>query len=193
MKTKIIKVACRLGKPFRISKRKDFSLKDVDGISRSGQRQIAGTRDCERQIVEEVADRDQAMRTITNDYKDAQILNLGSEGERGPYLVTQTGIAPSDPLLKTRMFVLRPDGYWVDFNAYASQGKPEAMDEIVFPSTVKVMETFGKLFGRPRVLDLPIDERGLNAWIERHSSDPLEAVRGWVAQYKARHRKDTGG
>jgi hypothetical protein len=50
------------------------------------------------------------MRTITNDYKDAQILNLGAEGERGPYLVTQTGIAPNDPLLKTRMFVLRPDG-----------------------------------------------------------------------------------
>ena len=67
------------------------------------------------------------MRTITNDYKDAQILNLGSEGERGPYLVTQTGVAPSDPLPKTRMFVLRPDGNWVDFNGYASQGKPEAM------------------------------------------------------------------
>src|SRR6266481_4216476 len=79
------------------------------GISRSGQRQIEGTRDCERQIVEEVAALDQAMRTITNDYKDAQILNLGSEVERGPYLVTQTGIAPSDPLLETRAFVLRPD------------------------------------------------------------------------------------
>ncbi len=25
------------------------------------------------------------MRTITNDYRDAQILNLGSGGERGPY------------------------------------------------------------------------------------------------------------
>ncbi len=85
------------------------------------------------------------MRTITNDYKDAQILNLGFEGERGPYLVTQSGVAPSDPFLKTRMFVLPPDGYWVDFNAYASQGKPEAMDEIVFPSTIKVMETFGRL------------------------------------------------
>jgi hypothetical protein len=130
------------------------------------------------------------MRTITNDYKDAQILNLGSEDERGPYLVTQTGIAPRDPLLKTRMFVLRPDGYWVDFNAYASQGKPEAMDEIVFPSTVKVMETFGKLFGRPRVLDLRIDEAGLNAWIKRHSSDPLQAAHAWVEQYKVRHRKD---
>jgi hypothetical protein len=132
------------------------------------------------------------MGTITNDYKDAQILNLGSEVERGPYLVTQTGIAPSDPLLKTRMFVLRPDGHWVDFNAYASQGKPEAIDEIVFPSITKIMETFGKLFGRPRVLDLPIDEAGLKDWIERHSSDPLEAARAWVEQYKVRHRKDQG-
>jgi hypothetical protein len=133
------------------------------------------------------------MRTITNDYKDAQILNLGSEGERGPYLVTQTGVAPSDALLKTRMFVLRPDGHWVDFNVYASQGKPEAIDEIVFPSMTEIMETFGKLFGRPRVLELPIDVAGLNAWIERYSSDPLQAARAWVEQYKVRHRKDRSG
>jgi hypothetical protein len=130
------------------------------------------------------------MRTITNNYKDAQILNLGSESERGPYLVTQTGVAPNDALLKTRMFVLRPDGHWVDFNAYASKGQPEAMDEIVFPSMTKVMETFGRLFGRARVLDLSIDEKGLNAWIERFSSDPLQAARTWVEQYKVRHRKD---
>jgi hypothetical protein len=130
------------------------------------------------------------MRTITNDYKDTQILNLGSGGERGPYLCTQTGVSPSDPLLETRMFVLRPDGHWVDFNAYASQGKPEAMDEIVFPSMTKIMETFGRLFGQPRVLSLPINEKELKAWIERHSSDPLQAARAWVEQYKARHRKD---
>jgi hypothetical protein len=133
------------------------------------------------------------MRTITNDYKDSQILNLGSADERGPYLVTQTGVAPSDPLPKTRTFVLRPDGHWVDFNAYASQGKPEAMDDIVFSSIPKVMETFGTLFGRPRVLDLPIDEKGLQAWIERHSNNPLQAARAWVEQYKVRHRKDRGG
>lgn len=132
------------------------------------------------------------MRTITNDYKDTQILNLGSGGERGPYLCTQTGVSPSDPLLKTRMFVLRPDGHWVDFNAYASQGKPEAIDEIVFSSMTKIMETFGKLFGRPRVLDLPIDEAGLKDWTERHSSDPLEAARAWVEEYQVRHRKDQG-
>ena len=135
----------------------------------------------------------QVMRALTNDYKDTQILNLGSEGEGGPYLVTQTAVAPSDPLLKTRMFVLRPDGNWVDFNAYASRGKPEAMDEIVFPSMTKIMETFGNLFGQPWVLDLAIDEKGLTAWIERHSSDPLQAARAWVEQYNVRHRKDSGG
>ena len=65
------------------------------------------------------------MHTITNNYRDAHILNLGSGGERGPYLVTQTGVAPNDSLAKERMFVLRPDGRWVDFNAYACQGRPE--------------------------------------------------------------------
>ena len=134
------------------------------------------------------------MRTITNDYRDAQILNLGSGVEKGPYLVTQTGVAPSDPIPKTRMFVLRPDGCWVDFNAYACQGKPEAMDELVFPSTTKVMEIFGKLFGRPRVIDLPIDEKGLKAWIERQEhGDPLEAARSLAVGYQERLRKKRRG
>ena len=133
------------------------------------------------------------MRTITNDYRDAQILNLGSGSERGPYLVTQTGVSPKDALPKTRMFVLRPDGNWVDFNAYTSQGKPEAMDEIVFSSTTQVMETFGKLFGQPRVLDLPINEEGLKAWIQcQEHGDTLEAARAWAKDYKMRPRKDRG-
>ena len=110
------------------------------------------------------------MRAITNNYRDTHVLNLGSGDERGPYLVTQTGVAPSDAFAKERMFVLRPDGRWVDFNAYACQGKPEAMDEIVFSTTTEVMETFGKLMGRPQVLDLPVDQAGLNAWIERQKS-----------------------
>jgi len=133
------------------------------------------------------------MRTITNDYRDAQILNLGSGGERGPYLVTQTGVSPRDPMPKTRMFVLRPDGCWVDFNAYASQGKPEAMDEIVFSTTTQIMETFGKLFGQPRVLDLPVNEDGLKAWIERQESgNPLEAARTWAVGYQQRRKKRRG-
>jgi hypothetical protein len=132
------------------------------------------------------------MRTITNDSRDVQILNLGSGGDRGPYLVTQTGVAPNREVPKTHMFVLRPDGRWVDFNAYACQGKPEAMDEIVFSGMTQVMETFGKLIGRPEVLNLSVDKDGLNAWIQRQKKgDPLESARAWALQYKTRHRGKT--
>ena len=131
------------------------------------------------------------MHTITNNYRDAHLLNLGSGEQSGPYLVTQTGVSPKDVIPKERMFVLRPDGQWVDFNAYASQGKPEAMDEIVFSTTTQIMETFGKLFGPARVLDLPVNEEGLKAWIARQEhGDTLEAARAWAREYKVRHRKD---
>ena len=129
------------------------------------------------------------MRTITNNYTDSQILNLGSGSDRGPYLVTQIGVAPTDQRAKTRMFVLRPDGRWVDFNAYVCQAKLEAMDEIVFTSILKLMETFGRLLRRPQVVDLPVDEGGLKAWIERRrNGDSLEAARAWASQYKMRSR-----
>src|SRR5215471_12501070 len=130
------------------------------------------------------------MHTLTNNYRDAHILNLGSGEQRGPYLVTQTGVSPTDVLPKEKMFVLRPDGQWVDFNAYASQGKPEAMDEIVFTNTTQIMEMFGKLFGQPRVLALPVDESGLKAWLERQEhGDPLQAARAWAVGFRERSRK----
>jgi hypothetical protein len=91
------------------------------------------------------------------------------------------------------MFVLRPDGRWVDFNAYASQGKPEAMDEIVFSTTTQIIETFGKLVGRPQILDLPVDEAGLKAWLERQKGgNPLEAAHEWAKAYYERRRKKRG-
>ena len=129
------------------------------------------------------------MRTITNNYRDAQILNLGSGGQSGPYLVTQTGVSPRAEIPKTHMYVLRPDGQWVAFNAYVCQGKPEAMDEIVFPTIAKVMETFARLTGRLQVLDLPVDKAGLEAWLARQKgSDPMQAAQAWASQYKKRHR-----
>lgn len=130
------------------------------------------------------------MRTITNDYKDSQILNLGSEGSAGPYLVTQTGVDPRAQLPKTHLFVLRPDGRWADFNAYACQGKPEAMDEIVFSSMPQIIETFGRLLGRPQVVELSVDEAGLKKWLERQEhQNPLEGARAWAVDYKKRQSK----
>jgi hypothetical protein len=90
---------------------------------------------------------------------------------------------------KTHLFVLRPDGKWVDFNAYACQGKPEAMDELVFHSMPEVMTAFGKLFGKPKVVDLPVDKEGLQAWLDRQAGgNPLEAARAWAVEYRKRQR-----
>jgi hypothetical protein len=130
------------------------------------------------------------MRTITNDYRDAHILNLGSGYETGPFLVTQTGVAPNDSVPRTHMFVLRPDGCWVNFNAYACKGKPEAMDELIFPAMAEVMKTFGKLGGRPQVMELPIDKEGLQAWLDRHAGgNPLHAAHSWAVEYRKRQRE----
>ncbi len=130
------------------------------------------------------------MRTISNDYRDAQVLNLGSGGARGPYLITQTGIAPRADSPRSRMYILRPDGQWVDFNAYACQGKPEKMDELVFEDMAQVMQLFGRLAGPVRVLNLPVDKAGLEAWLERQKDrKPLEAAREWAAHYRGRHPK----
>src|SRR6478672_4847355 len=124
------------------------------------------------------------MRNITNDYHDAQVLDLGSKAERGPFLVTQTGVAPRAQIPKTHLFVLRPDGQWVDFNAYACREKPELMDEIVFTSMSQVMKLFGRLMGPARVLDLPIDEAGLKQWLDkREGQDALAAAREWAVEY----------
>jgi len=129
------------------------------------------------------------MRAITNDYRDAQILDLGSGYEKGPFLVTQTGISPNELVPKTNIFVLRPDGQWVDFNAYACQGKPEAMDELVFRTMGEVTELFGKLAGRPRVAELPVDQEGLKKWLDRHEGgNPFPAAQLWAVEYRKRQR-----
>jgi len=129
------------------------------------------------------------MRTITNDYRDAEILDLGSGYEKGPFLVTQMGVAPNDPVPKTKMFVVRPDGKWVDFNAYACKGKPEAMDELVFSNMPEVMKTFRKMTGRPEVLELPIDKQGLQVWLDSHAGgNNLQAAQAWAAEYRKRQR-----
>ena len=130
------------------------------------------------------------MRTLTNDYHDCQVLDLGAGGEHGPYLVTQTGVSPDDVVPKTHLFVLRPDGCWVDFNAYACQDKPEAMDVLVFNSLARVMEKFASLRGRARVVELPVDEAGLKAWIERQKGgNPLHAAQEWAINYRIRQRQ----
>jgi len=122
------------------------------------------------------------MHTITNNYRDAHIpkpwLPVAIRASLFGHL--KPGVSPKDPLPKERMFVLRPRWTLGRFQCVrACQGKPEVIDEIVFSATTQIMETFGKLFGQPQVLDLPVDEAGLKAWLERQKDgNPLEASSG---------------
>jgi len=127
------------------------------------------------------------LQTISNHFKAVRHLDLGSGSGRGPFLVTQSGVAPNDDKARERMFVLRPDGKWVDFNSYACQDRPDVMDELVFNTTVEVMKTMARLTGKPEVVDLPIDEAGLKAWSSRQTSgDLVQAAQAWAQQYKER-------
>jgi|ERR1044071_344519 hypothetical protein len=130
------------------------------------------------------------LQAITNHFSAVKLLDLGSGAARGPFLVTQFGVAPNDHQARERMFILRPDGKWVDFNCYACQGRPEVIDALVFNTTAEVMKTIARLGGKPEVVDLPIDEAGLKAWSSRQtSSDPVQAAHVWARQYKERQQQ----
>lgn len=130
------------------------------------------------------------MGTLSNHYSAARVLHLGSTGERGPFLVVQVGSAPEDEQARERLFVLRKDAAWVDFNAYASNGNPEAMVDLFFGSSREIVERFNDLGPTPYVLELPVDPAGLAAWLARSKNENLvEEARSWAAAYWERHRE----
>lgn len=70
-----------------------------------------------------------AAPAITNRYQDFTLLNLAqvvhrTEG-RGPYLITQDGSAPGDPVQRGCSFVLTRRGTWLHFYLYLAL--PEAV------------------------------------------------------------------
>lgn len=130
------------------------------------------------------------MRTITNHYQDLEVWNLDPwSGQRGPFLVVQTGMAPGDDQLRERLFVLRPDGQWVDIHYYAVTADPELMDQALFTGMPQIMTLLDKLPAKPEVADLNPDEESLRAWLTRTAgSDPVARLRLWLEQYKQRRR-----
>lgn len=130
------------------------------------------------------------MRAITNSYVDLDLINLDPGGkQRGPFLVVQTGYAPSDPAQRERQFALRPDGRWVELAYYQASSDPEALEEALFETSAAIMELLSQLPLEPEVVDLPVSEEGLRAYLARtEGTTGLEATRRWVQSYKERHR-----
>ena len=130
------------------------------------------------------------MPTISNDYHRVQVWNLSPDDEqRGPYLVTQTGCAPSAEDTPESLFVLRPDGTWVDINAYLSAEQPDQLDEAVFESMATIVHLLERLPPQPTIAQLPVSEERLRLWLEQHPPGTLlETARRWLAQYRERRR-----
>lgn len=130
------------------------------------------------------------MRTITNNYNDLEVWNLDAfTGQRGPFLVVQMGIAPDDERLRPGLFILRPDGRWVDALYYLASGKPELLDEAIFQDTQQVMALLDRLDPKPEMAEAPLDEASLKTWLEStQGTDPMQRVRDWLEQYRQRHR-----
>lgn len=129
------------------------------------------------------------MGTLTNSFKDVEMWNLNPGGaERGPYLVVQAGIAPGDDLVRESLFLLRPDGKWVDAMAIGAAGKPELLDAVLFPTSEAVMTLLGTLGARAEVEPTTVTDAELQTWIQRTAgTDPMQRVRSFLEGYRERH------
>jgi hypothetical protein len=128
------------------------------------------------------------MRTLTNSYRDLQVINLDPwSGRPGPYLVLQEGTAPNDPECRQATFVLRPDGCWVDINAYLSEGGLEGLEAVLFKNLAQIRALLDRLSLAPCVRELPVCEEGLARFLAAHPPGATrERLRAWVTAYEAR-------
>jgi len=128
-------------------------------------------------------------RTLTNDYKDCQLIKLDPSEPGSPLVVTQEGCAPDDPLCKTRLFYLQHDGKWIDEVARSTRPDSEA-GEIIFESVGDAFHLMTSLFGKPVVRELTITDADIEAYIARVKSvkSPEAAYRDFLARYRATKR-----
>lgn len=135
------------------------------------------------------------MKTLTNNHGDMKVVDLDkSVRGRGPYLITQVGIAPNDDSCRERMFVLRRDACWIDLNVYLSSGRPESLDDAVFNTIHEVLGVMSRLPAAPAVIELPVSMSGLRAWLERNSSGSLiERLEMWLVAYRQSGRNNGQG
>ncbi|OAI42356.1 hypothetical protein AYO41_00915 [Verrucomicrobia bacterium SCGC AG-212-E04] len=132
------------------------------------------------------------MRTITNDYQDAKLWNLGGAATRGPFLVTQPGVAPGDATMRERSFVLMPGGKWVDLMSLLAAGPPHS-DKALFKTSAQVLQLYATLPQHPEVEEREVDPQALTAWLERNQGiDQVQAVQRFVDGYRQRQAGSSG-
>lgn len=92
------------------------------------------------------------MRTLNNDFKCCELLNLRyNPNGRGPYVVQQTGIAPDATTLREDPFLLRKDGTWVLNFAVFVLPAEEQESNFLYRDIAEAMDMLQNLRGKLRV------------------------------------------
>jgi hypothetical protein len=90
------------------------------------------------------------MRTLTNDYNDCELLNLGyNRNGHGPYVVRQDGVAPESLRTQEDRFYLRKDG----LNVTALTLPEKEQEQFIFENAAELYATVQDLGGKPVVED----------------------------------------
>ena len=125
------------------------------------------------------------MRVLTNDYKDCELLNLGTNSNgHGPYVVRQDGVRPGSSRSQEDRFLLRKDGTWV-LNVTAFTLPEKEQEQFVFQNAAELYATVQELDGEPVVEDAlpPGKSRAeLNAAIETTISRVWSQIRAGRAK-----------
>ena len=92
------------------------------------------------------------MRILSNDYKDCELLNLGTnKSGHGPYVIRQDGVPPGSSSSQEDRFLLRKDGTWVlNITAFTLPEK-EQEQQFVFQNAAELYATIQELGGNPVV------------------------------------------
>jgi hypothetical protein len=96
------------------------------------------------------------MATITNNFRNCELLNLGYGPKgRGPFVVRQEGSAPGSMTLRQDRFLLRKDGTWVlNLAVFALPEKEK--EQFLYATSTEVLNVLDGLTGTPLVeADLP--------------------------------------
>jgi len=93
------------------------------------------------------------MRTLTNNYRDCELLNLSyNKDGRGPYVLRQDGVPPDSTSPREYRFLLRKDLTWVlNLTVFALPEKE--LENFIYKDAVELYAVVENLGGKPVVED----------------------------------------
>jgi hypothetical protein len=93
------------------------------------------------------------MRTLTNNYRDCELLNLSyNKDGRGPYVLRQDGVPPDSASPREYRFLLRKDLTWVlNLSVFALPEKE--LENFIFKDAAELYAVVENLGGKPVVED----------------------------------------